>query len=387
VADPASDLVVVGAGAIGACCAWFATRAGLSVTVVDRGPVAGGTTSRGEGNILVSDKAPGPELALALWSRRLWCEIGAELGADRLELEQKGGLVVATSAPAAASLTGFAEAQQRAGVQTVPVPADRLNDHEPHLARDLAGGVLYPGDMQVQPAAAAAALLAAARAHGATVRTGVEAQGLARDPAGAVAGLVTDHGTLATRAVVNAAGTWGGGLSERLGGPVPVLPRRGFILVTEPLPRVVRHKVYCADYVDNVASSDAGLETSTVVEGTVGGTVLIGASRERVGYDDTFSVAVVSELAARAVRILPFLAGVKVIRIYHGFRPYCPDHLPVIGPDPRVPGLFHACGHEGAGIGLAAATGRLLSDLLTAAQPEVDPTPFAPDRFVEVAGA
>ena len=85
--------------------------------------------------------------------------------------------------------------------------------------------------------------------------------------------------------MVNAAGTWGGPLSERLGGPVPVLPRRGFVLVTEPLPRVVRHKVYSADYVANVASSDSGLETSVVVEGTAGGTVLIGASRERVGFD------------------------------------------------------------------------------------------------------
>jgi glycine/D-amino acid oxidase-like deaminating enzyme len=208
-----------------------------------------------------------------------------------------------------------------------------------------------------------------------------------RDPGGAVTGLVTDHGTLPTRAVVNAAGTWGGGLSERLGGPVPVLPRRGFILVTEPLPRVVRHKVYSADYVENVASSDAGLETSTVVEGTKGGTVLVGASRERVGYDDTFSVPVVTELAARAVRIFPFLAGVRVMRVYHGFRPYCPDHLPVIGPDPRVPGLVHACGHEGAGLGLAAGTGRLLADLLAGTAPDIDPTPFAPARFEAVTGA
>ena len=114
--------------------------------------------------------------------------------------------------------------------------------------------------------------------------------------------------------------------------------------------------------------------------------MLIGASRERVGYDQRFSVEVVSRLAAQAVRIFPFLAEMRAMRAYHGFRPYCPDHLPVIGADPRVPGLFHACGHEGAGIGLAAATGRLLSDLLTGAEPVVDPAPFSPARFLESAG-
>jgi glycine/D-amino acid oxidase-like deaminating enzyme len=121
------------------------------------------------------------------------------------------------------------------------------------------------------------------------------------------------------------------------------------------------------------------------VEGTKGGTVLVGASRERVGYDDAFSPEVVRRLAAQATRIFPFLARVRVIRTYHGFRPYCPDHRPVIGPDPRVPGVFHACGHEGAGIGLAPATGRLLADLLSGAEPGVDPAPYSPGRFLEVA--
>src|SRR5699024_219280 len=134
-------------------------------------------------------------------------------------------------------------------------------------------------------------------------------------------------------AVINAAGTWGGEVSAAFGAPVPVLPRRGFILVTEPLPTVVRHKVYTADYVANVASGDDGLETSVVVEGTRGGTVLIGASRERVGFDQTVSHDVVRILAAQAVRLFPMLADVSLMRVYRGFRPYCPDHLPVIGPD------------------------------------------------------
>ena len=375
-----SDVVIVGAGIVGAACAYYAAREGLSVTVLERGTVAGGTTSRGEGNILVSDKEPGPELDLALASRTRWLELAASFGAERFELEEKGGLVVATSGAGLAALARFAAGQRAAGVQTVTVGADRLPDHEPNLAPDLFGGVLYPQDMQVQPVLAAVSLLAAARSLGATVVRGEEVVSAERGPDGRITAVRTHTGSsYPTGAVVNAAGTWGAQVGERLGAPVPVLPRRGFILVTEPLPRVVRHKVYTADYVENVASDEAGLETSTVIEGTQGGPVLIGASRERVGFDATLSVEVLRRLAALAVRVFPFLAGVRLMRTYSGFRPYCPDHLPVIGPDPRVPGVFHACGHEGAGIGLAPATGRLISQLLTGGQPEL--SAFAPSRF------
>jgi glycine/D-amino acid oxidase-like deaminating enzyme len=391
--DPGSDVVIVGGGIVGAACAYYASRAGLEVTLLERETVGSGTTSRGEGNILISDKAPGPELELALYSRDLWLQAAEELGAGPLELEEKGGLVVATSDAALADLHAFADQQGGAGVDGHRVAAEQLRDHEPHLAADLPGGVHYPQDLQVQPVLAAATLVAAARRHGARVESGVEVTGLERGPDGAIVAVRAGGRRFPTSAVVNASGTWGGTVSERLGGPVPVLPRRGFILVTEPLPRVVRHKVYSADYVSNVASDDAGLETSVVVEGTQGGTVLIGASRERVGFDDTLSVGVVRRLATQAVRLFPFLADIALMRVYRGFRPYCPDHLPVIGPDPRVPGLYHACGHEGAGIGLAPGTGALVTSMLAGAADHpapfnpapFDPAPFAPSRFLEVA--
>jgi D-hydroxyproline dehydrogenase subunit beta len=133
-------------------------------------------------------------------------------------------------------------------------------------------------------------------------------------------------------------------------------------------------------------SDEAGLESSAVIEGTRAGTVLIGASRERVGFDRTISLPALRRLARQAIALFPALAEVTAIRAYCGFRPYSPDHLPVIGADPRAPGLLHACGHEGGGIGLAAATGYLISQLLTGASPEIDLAPFRPDRFAETAG-
>jgi glycine/D-amino acid oxidase-like deaminating enzyme len=373
---------------VGAATAYALTRAGLRVVVIDRGGIAGGTTSAGEGNILVSDKAPGPELDLALRSSALWRSLAEDLGAETLEYEPKGGVVVARTAEGLAALGTLAQAQGVAGVTVDAVDAAGLADLEPNLSHDVAGGAWYPQDAQVQPMLATATLLRAARAAGATVHPGTTVRGFARDASGEVTGVRTDDPELASVAapwVVNAAGTWAAQVAELAGAPIPVLPRRGFILVTEPLPRVVRHKVYSADYVANVASSGEGLETSAVVEGTQAGTILIGASRERVGFDRTVSTRVVARLARQAVRLFPALASVRAQRVYLGFRPYCPDHLPVIGPDPRVPGMFHACGHEGAGIGLAPATARLIREALLGEPPTLALEPFSPLRFENAA--
>ena len=380
-----SDLVVVGAGIVGAACAYYATRAGLSVTVVDSGPITGGTTGAGEGNILLSDKEPGPELDLALLSNRQWRSL-ADLPMDgttfgrMVELETKGGLVVATGQAELDGLARLAAEQRELGVEALAIPGDRLPEFEPHLTDDVAGGYQYPQDMQVQPMLATAHLLRLARRAGATVLTHEPVTGFLRSGE-RVTGVRTDRRDIPAGAVLNAAGTWAGEVAALAGVRVPVAPRRGYILVTEPLPPIIRHKVYLADYVADVASDSAALQTSTVVEGTGAGTVLIGASRERVGFDRTISLPALRQLAAGAVRLFPILRDVAVLRAYRGFRPYCPDHLPVIGPDPRAPGLHHACGHEGAGIGLSLGTARLVTQSLIGEPPEIDLRPFRPDRF------
>jgi glycine/D-amino acid oxidase-like deaminating enzyme len=370
-------VVVVGAGMIGVACAAALAARGRRVAVVDRGPVVGGTTGAGEGNLLVSDKPPGPELELALESLRLWRELAEDLGPEALEYEPKGGLVVAGDPAALRALGALAERQRASGVEAEVVAAGELAGLEPHLAPGLAGGVHYRQDAQVQPAIAAAALLRRARDGGrvelfaGTTVTGLAEGRVDTDP----------HGTLHCAAVVNAAGTWGGEVAALAGASLPVLPRRGFVLVTEPLPPLVRHKVYAADYVADVASGSAELQSSAVVEGTAAGPVLIGASRERVGFDRSLSVPVLARLAAQAADLFPVLRDARVLRAYRGFRPYLPDHLPAIGPDPERPWLLHACGHEGAGIGLAPATGRLVAQLIDGEQPFMDPTAFAPARF------
>ncbi|HEY8453376.1 MAG: FAD-dependent oxidoreductase [Micromonosporaceae bacterium] len=379
----AYDVVVIGAGIVGAACAYACARRGLSVAVLDRGGLVAGTTGSGEGNLLVSDKLPGPELDLALLSNRLWRTWADELGGryGDIELEPKGGLIVTRSEAGLAALHRTAAEQAAAGVTTEILDVAEIRRYEPAISRHLAGGVRYPQDMQVMPARAAAALLAAARDLGASVRLRTEVVALHRDGAGRVVGVGTPAGRVDAGHVVNAAGAWAGQVAALAGADVPVAPRRGVILVTEPVGLLIRHKVYSADYLDNVASDEASLQTSTVVEGTPAGTILIGAARELVGFDDRLNVEAVRRLAAGAVALFPALARVRLMRVYHGFRPFSPDHLPVIGADPRAPGLVHAHGHEGAGIGLAPATGHLVAQVVAGERPDLDLGPFDPARF------
>jgi glycine/D-amino acid oxidase-like deaminating enzyme len=352
------------------------------VTVLDRGGIAAGTTSRCEGNVLVSDKPPGPELDLVRASRAEWPDLLTRIGAsDDVEWEDKGGLVVATDDDTAAALAQFVAAQRGVGVSAQSIDTHEVRGLEPHITPDVCYAVYYPQDAQVQPVLATTAMLRAVRQRGGLVRSGVTVLGIRRHRQdGAIRAVITDRGDIECAAIVNAAGPWAGQLGDRLGAPLPVQPRQGLILVTAPLPPTVRHKVYDADYVGAVLSGEAALQTSTVVESTAAGPILIGSSRQRVGFSDRIDPAILREIAGKAIRLFPALRSVPLMRAYGGLRPYLPDHLPVIGPDPRAPGVWHATGHEGAGIGLAPATGRLVAELFTGTPPHLDPAPFRVDR-------
>ena len=357
------DVVVMGAGIIGAACAQALKARGLDVLVIDRHGPASGTSAAGEGNVLVSDKEPGPELELAKASRELWPELAEDAApAGDFEWEEKGGLVVATTPDAAEPLKAFAARQRAAGVDACELTTAEALDQEPHLNPEITAAVHYLQDAQLNPVKATRALLRGIRFSHAEVST---TDGRS---------VTTNTGVISCGAVVNATGPWAGNFG------VNVLPRRGVVLVTTPIPGTIRHKVYDADYVGAVASGDADLQTSGVVESTQAGTVLIGSSRQRKGFDDTIESKVLKALARKAIALFPMLGGVPVMRAYGGFRPYAPDHLPIIGEDPRTPGLWHATGHEGAGVGLAPATGRLLAELLTGSGPWIDPHPFRVDR-------
>jgi glycine/D-amino acid oxidase-like deaminating enzyme len=373
------DAIVIGAGVVGACCALALTNAGLKVLIIDRGPVASGTTGAGEGNILVSDKEPSAELTLAIRSRDLWFEIDTDIGGG-FELEAKGGVVVSRSAKGISDLKRLSALQKVNGVEVIELDGAGLRKIEPHLSESVDYGVLYPGDAQCQPMLAAAQIIRAVKKRGGSFIQGENVVKINAN-AGSITGVTTDKNQYVSPIIINATGTWAGEIAKLAGSYLPIMPRRGFILVTSPAPKLVHHKVYDADYVANVASSDADLQSAAVVEGTASGTILIGASRERVGFKGDMDISILRQLARQAISLFPVLSDIQLLRAYRGFRPYAPDHLPVIGPDKNIAGLWHAAGHEGAGIGLAPATGDLIAAQITGRTPFMDPSAFSPDRF------
>ena len=374
------DAIVIGAGIVGASSALSLTNAGLKVLVIDRGAVSSGTTGAGEGNILVSDKDPGPELTLALRSRDLWFEMQEDVG-DSFELEAKGGVVVARHDDG--PLMKLAAEQSEHGVVTQKLDHTSLHELEPYLHPEFHSGVLYPQDAQCQPMLAAAHVIRTVIKRGGAFISQARVTRIIVEN-GSVAGIETTQGIFRAPIIVNATGTWAGELAKMAGSDLPIAPRKGFILVTEPTDKYVFHKVYDSDYVSNVASSDADLQTSTVVEGTRSGTILIGASRERIGFDGSMNYEILRRLAAQATSLFPVLRDVQLLRAYRGFRPYAPDHLPVIGEDAKVRGLWHSAGHEGAGIGLAPGSAALITDAILGRQSFMDGSPFSPHRFAKV---
>jgi glycine/D-amino acid oxidase-like deaminating enzyme len=382
--------LIIGAGIIGCAVARELASRGVDVELLDRSAPGSATSAHCEGNVLLSDKSPGPELELAQLSRRLWPQIIASIRdqcgdhtADLIEWEPKGGIVVATTPPGATVLDVFTAEQADAGVVSSRLTSAEVHAAEPYLTRDLTAAYHYPDDAQVQPVAAAHAFLRQAKLFGAKVFSGVGVMApLIR--AGQLVGVETTSGKRYADAVIDSAGPWSSEVSDNLGAPIAILPRRGDILVTTPQPPTVFHKVYDADYVTTVGSDSAGLQTSAVIESTRAGTILIGSSRRRAGLDIGLRMDSLEQIAQKAIRLYPRLADIQVVRAYGGFRPYVADHLPVIGPDPRLPGLWHATGHEGNGIGLSVGSALLLADCMLGEPNHLARGPFRVNRSAVV---
>jgi D-hydroxyproline dehydrogenase subunit beta len=378
-----ADVVVVGAGIVGAATAWELQRRGARVTLLDRGEVSGGTTGLGEGNVLCSDKDAGPELTLTVLGMAVYDELEAMLG-EVARIRRKGALIVHPLAETWEGETARAERLRAAGVACELVDDGGVRDLEPRLKGAVHGALRVPGDLQCDPRAITRALAAEAAGMGAAVREGAAVASVVVDDGRATGVHLEDGDEVAAGAVVLAAGPWTGPLSAGAGVPLPLEPRKGQLVrlrLPEPDERFLRHKVVDGSYLLSLASTGAAREVSTVIETTWEGHLVVGSSRERCGFDASVDDGLASEVVARASRLVPGIEAFDHDAAWVGFRPWLPDHLPAIGPSRRVPGLWLGTGHEGAGVALGPVTGRLLAQAITGEAPDMDLAVFDPDRF------
>jgi glycine/D-amino acid oxidase-like deaminating enzyme len=361
------DAVVVGGGIVGAACARELARAGLAVTLLEAGFVGGGATAAGMGHIVVMDDSPA-QFALTALSRRLLDDLADALP-PAVERDRCGTVWVAEDEEQLAAAADKVAACSAAGVESELLHGDDLSRLEPALRPGLAGGYLVPGDGVVYPPALARWLADDARSLGAViiedaVVTSIDGHSVR-----------TRSDTIDTGLVVNAAGAAAPELTPGL----PIVPRRGHLVITDRHPGFCRHQVLELGYLRSAHSTE-GPSVAFNVQPRLTGQVLIGSSRELAGWDRDTNRDLLARMLQRAISFMPGLAGLSAIRSWIGFRPATPDKLPLIGPWPAADGLWIAAGHEGLGITTALGTARLLGELILGGAPSLDPAPLAVSR-------
>jgi glycine/D-amino acid oxidase-like deaminating enzyme len=368
----APDIVIVGAGIVGAACAAECARAGLKVTVVDRGPVGGGTTGAGMGHIVVLDDSEA-QFALSSYSRRLWRELAPELP-PAAEFDSCGTMWIAADDDEMAGARLKADAFRNAGLRAELLDAPALAEAEPHLRTGLSGGLCIVDDAVLYPPAAARFLLDRAKTQNVDVRIGVDVRTLSAD--GGV--LLADGTRISAGLAVNAAGCWSPALTPGL----PVRKRKGHLVVTDRYPGFVRHQLVELGYLKSAHAVSAD-SVAFNIQPRKTGQMLIGSSRQFDADETDIQPDILRRMLGRAMDYLPGLNRLLALRVWTGFRPATPDKLPLIGPSPASDKIWLATGHEGLGITTALATGRLLADLVLGRTTEIPAAPYAPDRFLK----
>jgi D-hydroxyproline dehydrogenase subunit beta len=367
------DVLIIGAGIIGAAAAYYLTADGARVLLVDADVPGGGTTAGGMGHIVVMDDSPA-QLALTTWSRELLLGLDAELPAT-CEVEHTGTLWLAEDDVQFAAARAKGDDLARHGIRAELLDAMALAALEPALRPGLAGALLVADDLVIYPPGLARWLLDEAVRRGARV--------LPRTRIATVQGRTatsTGGERFTADVIVNAAGAAASLLTDGL----PIEPRKGHLVITDRYPRLCRHELVELGYLGS-AHSLTDESSAFNLQPRRTGQLLIGSSRELVGWDASVNRRLLSIMLQRAVSFVPSLASMNAIRVWTAFRPATPDHLPVIGHAGAH--LLVAAGHEGLGITTALGTGRIVADLVAARTPAIDAAPFSPQRFTQQATA
>ena len=364
-ASASHDLIVVGAGIVGASCADAAAAEGLRVAIVEPGPIGGGATSAAMGHLVAMDDNPA-EFVLAHYSLRLWEEF-AEL--KEAEFSRCGTLWVARDEHELRAAAQRSRRLATTGIAAHVVDAKTLYELEPELAPGLCGGMLVPREAVVYPPRMARHLVQRAQSRGAVLHAGRRVQRLIRD------GVQLDDGTCLHGPTLIATGCALPSLLPQL----PLRPRKGHLVITERYPNLLRHQLLELGYADS-AHGDAGSSVAFNVQPRPTGQILIGSAREFDATDADVSPAMLQRMLARAFAFMPALRGLQAVRAWTGFRPATPDGLPYLGAVPGHANLWVAAGHEGLGITTAPGSARLLVDLILGRTPAIDPAPYAPAR-------
>lgn len=363
-----ADVLIAGAGIVGAACAWELAKAGFQVAVIDQAFPAAGATGASMGHIVVMDDSEA-QFALTRFSQLLWDELRDELPST-VEFDGCGTIWVAVDEEEMAEVQRKCAYFQARGVRVEILDSGALHHAEPNLRAPMAGGLLVEGDSVLYPPTAAAFFLEQAAALGTRVNFGKAVSRFANGNA-----VLADGTVLCASKLINAAGQH----AARLTPGIPVRPRKGHLVITDRYPDMVRHQLVELGYLKS-AHSLSGDSVAFNIQPRKTGQLQVGASRQYNVEHDRVEPPIVSQMLLRAFEYMPALGSLSGIRVWTGFRPATPDKLPLIGPWSEDPTLYVATGHEGLGITTSLATAKLIRAQITGAAAPIPAEPYLPSR-------
>ena len=366
-----TDVVVIGAGAIGTATAYYLAKSGVRVTVVDRRGIGQEASGANVGLVTIfsvhslDEPEPGPAHELTMASADAYLTLGEEIGID-IEYERCGGVMFALTEERLALIRTAYEGYKKHGLPVEWLDAAGVLACEPVLRCDgILGGVFYPPNGHLNPLMLSRALAHGGREHGVRFLLGTTVEGITVT-GGRVRAVRTSAGDIACGQVVNAAGAWSADVARMVGITIPVTPGRGQIVLTEPVPRFI-HRIV--------------MGVSPAARQTRRGNVVIGSALEDAGFDKNASLETVTEFSRSALSRFPSLRGLNVIRAWAGLRPMTPDHFPIIQMMDEPAGFCLATGHSHRGICYGAGTGQVVADLVMGKPPRVPLERFRLGRF------
>ena len=383
-----TDVVVIGGGIIGTSIAYYLAKSGKEVILLEKNGIGCGTSSSCDGFMFLQTKKPGLFLELAIKSAEMYSTLSEELDFD-VHYRKNGGLILIETAEQHEIMQEIAKKQRASGLEVDIIDIEETRKREPLVSGKLLGAVYSSMDGHVNPISVTLGFKKAAEKLGAKIfqESPVTKINL-KD--GGISTVITEKKEISAEWVVNACGIWAPEIGKMVGLDIPIIPRRGHILVSEPMPPLFNHVMLCARYIAikhnpelGKGSDDPGLALGVGfgVEQTDNGNLLISNSRDFAGYNDRTSTEVINEIAKYAVRFVPSLKNIDILRAYAGLRPYTADGLPIIGPVDQIPNLFMAAGHEGDGVALSPITGAIVAEYIETGSSSIPLESFNLRRF------
>lgn len=385
-----SDVIVIGAGAVGSASAYFLARAGKKVTVLEKKDSCMGTGGATGGLLSWFTKKPGYHLELFLRSKVLFPQLAEELEGD-IGLQYDVGTLQIIENELEYDLVKQSMLREDIpqGFHLEMLDHKQLHEYEPYMADDLTNALLIPESGYIDVFKYIYALVANAKRLGAVFHNETEVTGFLREGE-RVIGVHTNKGDFYADTVVNCCGTWGGKIAAMLGyDTLPIKPRRGQIVAMEPCGPRVMHMITSSSY-QTVKFHPELITDETIkrtgytfaLEQSEAGTILINGTREFADFDKGITFDGIRLMIQGAAKVYPCLKDMKIMRMFSGLRPYTPDGLPIVGKLGDLEGFIMACGHEGDGIALSPITGSIVADLVCHGQTSFDISPLSSRRFL-----